>query len=134
MPQFHIEGLTKGAWQKSDSPNETDLLNNYLVNLSHLVNQKTFMGHLLWILLQFTSNFQGLTAPWKVQSLKVSAKLVKNCGFSFEYIGLKVEFVISLPRSVFEVGRYLPWILKIKFGKIWQEYVILIGHWSIWPF
>ena len=43
----HIEGLTKGASQKSGSLNETDLLNSYLVNLSHLVNQKTFMGHLL---------------------------------------------------------------------------------------
>ena len=36
---IHIEGLTKGPSQKSGSPNETDLLNSYLVNLSHLVNQ-----------------------------------------------------------------------------------------------
>ena len=43
----HIEGLTKGASQKSGSQNETDLLKSYLVNLSHLVNQKTFIGHLL---------------------------------------------------------------------------------------
>ena len=43
----HIEELTKGASQKSGSPIEKDLLNSYLVNHSHLVNQKTFMGHLL---------------------------------------------------------------------------------------
>ena len=47
LKQSHIEGLTKGASQKSGSPNETDLPNSYLVNLSYLVNQKTFMGHLL---------------------------------------------------------------------------------------
>ena len=40
----HIEELTKGASQKSGLPNETDLLNSML---SHLVNQKTFMGQLL---------------------------------------------------------------------------------------
>ena len=43
----HIKVLTKGASQKSGSPNENDLLSSYLVNLSHLVNQTTFMGHLL---------------------------------------------------------------------------------------
>ena len=54
--QTHIEELTKGASQKSGSPNEKDLLNSYLVNPSHLVNQKTFMGHSLcgnFILIQF---------------------------------------------------------------------------------
>ena len=49
LTKLHIEELTKGASLKSGSPNEKDLLNSYLVNLSHLVNQKTFMGHLLWV-------------------------------------------------------------------------------------
>ena len=43
----HIEELTNGATQKSGSPTEKDLLNSYLVNLSQLVNQNTFMGPLL---------------------------------------------------------------------------------------
>ena len=55
----HIEELTKGASQKSGSPNEKDLLNSYLVNSFHLVNQKTFMGHSLCMRqnLNFIMNF-----------------------------------------------------------------------------
>ena len=53
--QTHIEELTKGASQKSGSPNEKDLLNSYLVNPSHLVNQKTFMGHSLCLELPMIS-------------------------------------------------------------------------------
>ena len=43
----HIEGLTKGAPQKSGSPNETDLLNSYSVNLSHFLEPENFYGSLI---------------------------------------------------------------------------------------
>ena len=48
------------------------------------------------IFVQFSLNFQGMTAPWMGQSLKVWAKLIKNCGFFIDRIEM-CNFTLGCP-------------------------------------